>query len=128
MIDVEASLTTLLLSIATLTAKTDRRIYAGTSLPAGSTITAGKTLLFNMRGGDPDFSSKVLYPSIQFRSYGPTEEDARDLDRTLFDVLHDYKGPGILNCTLQTLGQLLYEPDTNWPFILSYYQLSILNP
>jgi hypothetical protein len=85
-------------------------------------------LLFATRGGGQEYSSRVLDPSYQFRAYASTEAAARQVDRVLFDVLNDAKAAGILSARLESFPVLLMEPETGWPFALSFYRLMMTNP
>ena len=125
MVDIDAVITEYLETQPGLTVHTQERLYASISLPKGYDPSNGKALLFNVRGGTPDYSSLVLRPSMQFRSVGKTEAEARELDRALFDALNDASYCKIKMAQLETIGQLLRFPATGWPFVLSFYRLFI---
>lgn len=125
--DTDAALTAFLLAQPGLTAITGRRIHASLYWPKGYTPDQGPLLLFNPRGGGQDYSSLVLSPSYQFRSFAATQAEARRLDRALYDNLNDKQCYPIKMARLETIGQLFLEQDTGWPFVLSFYQISFSN-
>lgn len=127
MVDTDAALTTFLLAQASLTAVAGRRIHASLYLPKGYAPEDGPALLFNARGGGQDYSNLVLSPSYQFRSFGLTQAEARRLDRALYDALNDAQCYPIKIARLETIGQLFEEPDTGWPFVLSFYRINFSN-
>lgn len=127
MVDTDAALTTFLLARPGLTAVANRRIYASLYLPKGYKPDDGPALLYSARGGGQDYSSLVLSPSYQFRSFGPTQAEARRLDRALYDELNDAQCYPIKIARLETIGQLFEEPDTGWPFVLSFYRINFSN-
>lgn len=104
-------------------------IYAAAELPAGYTPSAkGAAVLFQQRGGAPAYHSRTLKSSFQFRCYAANEAAARDLDRALFDALNDVQSfLGMQNARCSVLGQLLVEPQTEWRFVLSYWDVFLKN-
>lgn len=127
MVDLEAEIRAYLVTKATLTTLTGTRIYADANLPATYKPSDGGALLFTIRGGPQDYTGKVPRPSLQFRSYGMTAAIARQVDRALNDVLND-KQFGKVKWVRQTvLGQPLKDPETNWDFVLSFYEAQIGN-
>lgn len=125
--DTDAALTQFLLSQPSLTTVAGRRIHASMSWPKGYAPEQGPLLLFNVRGGGQDYTSLVLQPSYQFRSFGLTEAEARRLDRALYDALNDAQCFPIKMARLESIGQLFEEPDTRWPFVLSFYRIAFSN-
>lgn len=122
MIDCDAALRSYLAGQANLVALAGARIYASPDSPPGVTPALGSILLFNARGGQQDYSSKVLSPSYQFRSIAATEEAASDLNRALYDALNDQRpGHPMLYARLEGFPVLLIDPETLWPFVLSFY-------
>lgn len=127
MVDVEAVLTEYLLDQAGLTVLTGQRIHASLYLPKGYEPSQGPALIFNIRAGSQDYSSAVFQPSIQFRAYAKTQAEAKAVDRALYDVLNDKDCYPIKMARLEVMGQLLEEPDTRWPYVLSFYRLFVGN-
>jgi hypothetical protein len=110
---------------------TNGRIYAGPVLPKGYTPSAaGPAILFSRRGGTTDYTGLVLNPSVQFRCYASSSAKAGELDRALYDALHDKHGAGIKRARVEVLGQPLTEPETDppWHYVLSFYRVRITNP
>jgi hypothetical protein len=104
------------------------RIYAGPFLPREYIPEQGPALLFSIRGGGQDYSSQVLNPSIQFRSYALNLEEAMGLDRALYDSLNDRCCcEEIKMARLETLGQPLHESQTGWPYVLSFWRILFNN-
>jgi len=127
LLDHDAALTTFLLAQPGLTAVSGRRIYASIALPKGYVPEHGPALLFSPRGGGQDYTSLVLSVSYQCRSYGLTAAEARRLDRALYDALNEAQSCPIKLARMEAIGQLLQEPDTRWPFVLSFYQVYFSN-
>ena len=102
-----------------------QRVYAGLTLPTGYKPADGRAILMRMAGGDTDYSGHMLRPVMQIECYGPTEADAVAVDLALLDILNNKRVCGGY-CRVQTLGTLLADPETEWRFVLSYYQLFVL--
>lgn len=127
MIDAPAILRNYLLTRTALTALTGTRIWAERfNPPDGYMPSVGSAIAFRTRGGNVDYSRSVLTNSWQFKCYGVDETAANLLYRTLFAVLDDEKGLGFLMAELEIAGQTLQEQDTNWPYVLCYYQTLML--
>jgi hypothetical protein len=130
MIDTESVVRAWLASIAGVTAKFGTRVYAGRYLPAGYLPSQGPGLLFAVRGGGQDYSSKVLNPSMQFRIYAETEGEARKAAQALYDAINDQQARQVCYARMEagTMPTLLSEPGTDWPYILMYFKFQIQNP
>ena len=127
MIDIDATVHAFLVAQQPLTALTQARIYASLDLPAGYGVDTGPALLFSVRGGVLDYSSKVLSPSYQFRCYAGTQAQARALSQALFDVLNDKASGKIKFARLENIPTLLRDPAVSWPFMLAFYRITIGN-
>lgn len=133
MINLLKELRDVVVADATVNAATGGNVYAGLDYPPPGVLpSASQPLCFKVRGGGIDFSAKVLYPSIQFKSYGTQKgvagvESAITLDRALFDAIDSFVGYPIRSINMEQMGQSLFETDTEWPFVLSFYQLMVLN-
>jgi hypothetical protein len=129
MTNVESVIRAYLASVSAITALVGTRIYASQNLPAGYKVSIGPAILLAPRGGGQDYSSKVLTPSVQFRCYAATETLARQVSSALYAALNDHAGGGFKYARLDegTYPTLLSEPDTNWPYMLSFYQFSMAN-
>lgn len=126
MIDVDATIRAFLMAQPEMTAVSDQRVYASVDLPAGYNISDGPALLYTSQM-TPSYPSKLLKGSVTFRCYG-NENTARELDRALYDALHDNASKAVKAAHLQTGGQLFQESDTGWYFVLSIYRLVLANP
>lgn len=104
------------------------RLFAGSRLPAGFNIETGPALLFTPRGGGQDFSGKHHTPSFQFRAYAKTEALAREASRVLYDALNDKPSREIKSGRLEGYPAMLRDPDTQWPYMLSFYRIGLANP
>lgn len=131
MIDVAATLSTLLLADAGLAALVGTRIWGGTDVPIrGYTPADGAAVVFRRRGGTTlgEQRTALVAPSIQFKIYGATDLAADAAYRALFDFLDTSPLPWPLRAaTAESLGVPLEEPVTGWPFILTFYQLTFAN-
>lgn len=128
MIDQEALIRQWLVSESAITTLTGQRVYASTALPAGYKPTDGPALLFKIRGGRSDYSSRILRPSVQFEAYALTEALARQLAMALHDVINDQGYQKISIARLEVQPVPLQHPETQWPYILSFYVFHIQNP
>lgn len=104
-----------------------QRLFAGSNLPSGIRIEDGPALLFSARGGSQSFSSKHHEPSFQFRAYAKNEALARQASRVLYDALNDKPSREIKSARLEGYPALLREPETQWPFMLSFYRVGLAN-
>jgi len=129
MIDVEAVVRSWLITIDKLTAEFGTRIYAGRYLPSGYKTADGPALLFAVRGGRQDYSSKILESSMQFRVYGETEGEARKASQAVYDGINDQQARGICYARMEegTMPVLMTEPGSDWPYVLMYFKFFIQN-
>lgn len=117
-----------LLSQGSLTTLVSERVYAECDYPPVTyRIAQGPAICFKIRGGDIDPSEALQRPSVQFKCYGRTEQEANTLYRTLHSMLHGKKSESIRWAYLEVLGQTLSEPETDWPFVLVFYRMFITN-
>ena len=122
MIDVPAVLRSYLVAQAPLATLTGTRIWSERSAPiAGYKPADGGAIAFLIRGGAVLYRGGVGRASVQFKCYGVDELTANAVYRALYDVLNNSQGPGIKNAFIDILGQSLTEPETGWPFVLTYY-------
>jgi hypothetical protein len=126
MVDIDATLRAKLVANPALTAVVGQRIYAAERLPAGYKPSEGPAVLFKTNGGIAEYGP-TLRPTIQMRCYGLDESTARQVDRLVFDALHELHSGNVLMVELDILGQLVADPETDWRFVLSYYRAQIVN-
>lgn len=104
------------------------RIWAGRIEPApGYQPSQGAAITFAVRGGAPDYSDAIVEPSVQFQCWGATEVQAETAYNTLFDAMQNAHNGVIAWARCEVLGQLLREPATGWPFVLTYFQVKLRN-
>jgi hypothetical protein len=126
-IDPNAKVLTLLEANTALVTLCGSRIYAGRDVPPpGYNPADGSAITFRVRGG-PGFTleNPTLVPSFQFKCYGATELAATTCYRTLVDALHDGYSADVLRGIQESVGQLLEEPGTEWPFVLVFFTVHI---
>jgi hypothetical protein len=129
--DIQADIRKYLLSKTALTALVSDRIYAGRESPkVGYKPEEGAAIAFRVRGGAGEFRGRdyedaLVIPSIQFKCYGLSEKDAFEVYRTLVDSLHNGTSSIILHAEETGIGQTLEESDTDWHFILSFFDIVI---
>ncbi len=102
-------------------------IVAGIDPPLEYDPANGPIVLFSPRGGTPDFSDVVLYQSFQFQCIGLTDIVASSVYRALFDALTNPKGFRIAGAACEALGQLTAYPETEWPTMLTFFQIQFRN-
>jgi len=134
MIDIEARIRAHLASLAGLQAVFGKpggglRIYAGRNLPSEADVASGPALLIGMRGGGQDFHSQLYVVSVQCRVYAATEAQAPAGERALYDAINDTQARAIAYMRLEdgTMPVLLNDPDTGWPYMLSFYRFHVRN-
>lgn len=132
MIDVHTTVRTFLLADDGLTALVNTRVFAGRNEPpAGYTPGGdGPCVTFKARGGagtyrGRDYEDALLIPSMQFKCYGASEVEAFQVYRALADALHGGHGASILHAEEAGFGQLLEEPDIEWRFVLSFFDVMV---
>ena len=129
MIDCEAEVRKMLAGSSVLAGIIGARIYMSRDFPKNFELNDGPALKASVRGGSPDYTRKVLSPSIQIQSYGRTDKEARSLDKAVFDCLDNKKfGYFVMLAHLESLSQLSVEPETHWPFMLAFYTFTLRNP
>lgn len=106
------------------------RIYA-TRLPEGFNNTHSALVLFT-RSGSCDLRAPLYSPSFQIKCYGgsPNMQASKTLYRSLHDVLHGAIHQNVTEGCLmsaheEVLGQELIDPDTDWPYVLTFYNCNI---
>ena len=127
MIDVNAKVLALLEADAPLVAITGSRIYAGRDVPReGYNPADGSAITYRVRGGFGfDEEDALTTPSFQFKCYGADEVNAQTCYRALVDALHNGHSADVLRGVLESPGQLLEEPGTEWPFVLAFFTVHI---
>ena len=127
MIDVNAKVLTLLEADTALVTLCGDRIYAGRDVPReGYNPGDGSAITFRVRGGlGFDEENALTTPSFQFKCYGSTELNAQTCYRALVDALHNGSSTDVLRGILESPGQLLEEPGTEWPFVLAFFTVHI---
>lgn len=124
MIDTLSTLRDFLTQQSALTALTGQRIYAGVVYPPPDYTPGQYAICFNARGGGLTYDRQLLGESFTFKCYGPDDPSSMALYRTLADVLDDNHGGKIRHAELETSGYPLREPDTAWPFVLTYFRVT----
>jgi hypothetical protein len=131
MIDVHTTVRTFLLANAGLTDLVNTRVFAGRNEPPpGYTPGDGPCVTFKARGGagpyrGRDYEDALIVPSMQFKCYGASEVEAYQVYRALADALHGRHGASILHAEEAGVGQPLEEPDTEWRFVLSFFDVMV---
>lgn len=127
--NVSKTLRDYLLTKAGLTALTGTRIYAEANTPAaGYKPSDGGAVCFKVRGGRPEYVDVLLGPSVQFKCYGSSELVANQLYQALYDALHNAQTNAVRMARCEMLGQTLAEPESGWPFVLTFFKVMIANP
>jgi len=139
MIDVNAKVREFLLADATFKAKVGNTRVHWPGLPEGvNPMKDGESVALMTRGGPSDPCVPYLMPSVQFKCYAPTSVRARTLYRAIYDALvGDMTDPitqqralnayNILSAIEQMQGIDLIDPETKWPFVLTFWEIAALN-
>lgn len=129
MVDVHAVVRAFLLADVTLAALVGSRVYAGRDVPPpGYKPDDGAAITFRTRGGGPDYDDAMVNASLQFKCYGASELAAWTCYRTLYDALHNGHNDSLAHARCEILGTLLEEPETEWMFVLGFFQVVVRDP
>lgn len=107
---------------------TGDRVFAGPRMPDEyDPASDGSAVHFFMRGGDVDRYLPIISPSMQFKFYGETMDDAMQAYDAVRNILHDMAPESttygnIRSAFEESYGQTLIDPATGWPFILSFFK------
>lgn len=128
MTDESAALRSMLEADGVLTALIGQRLWAETDVPAtGYQPSQGPAICFKVRGGTDDYTDALQHDSFQFKCYGATPLLARECYRALHAALQNKQAVLIRWARREILGQLLLEPETGWPYVLTAYKVMIQN-
>jgi hypothetical protein len=104
------------------------RIYYG-RLPTSFDNTQ-PAIHFQRRSGSRDTYLATAQPDMQFKCYGGSSNiaDAETVYRALADKLHAAHNEAvtagaIVSADETQMGQPITDPETGWPYILTFYQL-----
>ena len=126
MLDVERAFREWVLAAPGVTALTDARVYAGRDVPpVGYALTDGACIALKTRGGAIGYDGAIYTASFQVKCYAETEVEAMALYRALYDALDCATGRAVLHAELEGPGTPLEEPETEWPFVLSYWSVML---
>ena len=104
------------------------RIYAGRIVPnEGYKPSDGACICFNPRGGPLPYEKGVpRTPSIQFKVYAQTGQEANTAHEIVYGAIHHAPaGAAVVWCELEAEPSILREPDTQWPYVLAFYSFTI---
>lgn len=89
-------------------------------------------LVLFCRSGIAHRKVPVFTPSYQIACYGgsPYAADAKAVYLALHDVLHEVSMEStasgmLMSAHEEIMGQELIDPDTDWPYILTFYQCNM---
>lgn len=126
MIDAAKVLFDFLVADTALTAAISTRLWAEVNTPPESAHykpSQGAAIAFKSAGGGIEASGRVLRNRWQFKVYGADPYIIRTAYLALVDALYDTRGRGgILTSSLEVVGTMLAEPDTNWLFMLTFFE------
>ena len=126
MIDALSVIRTHVLTISAVTALVGSRVYAGEDVPPAGVLPGdGDCITFNVRGGLADYDDALLNPSVQFKCYSTSALNANTLYRALYDGLQNSYGANVTHVECEAIGQTLREPETEWPYVLSFWRFML---
>lgn len=107
------------------------RVYYG-RLPVSFQNTQ-PAVVFQRRSGSRDMYLGTVDPDMQFKCYGGTSNyaDSETVYRALVDKLHAAGNElitaigGLVVAVETQAGQAITDPETGWPNILTFFQLTI---
>lgn len=124
MIDVLSTMRTYIADRSSVAALTSNRVYAGVVYPPPEYQPGQYAICFNARGGALTYDRRLLGESFTFKCYADNEVNAMALYRTLVDAIDDTQGGAIRHVELEISGYPLREPDTDWPFVLTFFRVT----
>lgn len=128
MVDAAKAILDFLLANSGLTNVAEGRIYAeADSPPPGYTPADGPAICFKARGGSQDYEAAVLLASVQFKCYGVSSLAAHQGYRAVYDALNDRASYAIKYGMLETIGQVIREPETGWVYVLVFFSIMVTN-
>jgi len=131
MVDVQGVIRTFLLAQSGIANLVNTRVFAGREVPArGYAPADGPAIAFKVRGGageyrGRDYEDALIEPSVQFKCYGRSEIEAFELYRALVDGLHNGHSATVLHGEEVGVGQPLEEAETEWPFVLAFFDVMV---
>lgn len=128
MTDEAAALRSVLEADGPLAELIETRLWAETDVPASGYVPAqGPAICFRLRGGLDDYTDALQHDSFYFKCYGLTPLKAKACYRALHAALQNKQATLIKWARREMIGQLLLEPETGWPYVLTAYQVMIQN-
>jgi hypothetical protein len=130
-INLSEAIRTHLLANVALAALVQGRVYAErSSPPAGYRPDQGPCVCLLIRGGLPEYSGLLQYPSVQLKCYGTSIDNANAVYRAVFAALHETRAGTVVRWgQLENLGQTLLEPDqppgSPWYFVLTFVRMFV---
>lgn len=104
------------------------RIYAHRdNPPEGYKVSDGPCICMKVRGGSPPYPSGLDAPSVQFKCIGRSEVEALRVYDALYSALHEYQGGVVRWMLCEVYGQLVYEPQTGWVTVLTFFKAVLAN-
>jgi len=126
LVDLNSVIKAHLVTCADLADLISNRVYSARDVPPpGYDLDSGACVTFRVRGGDIDYPDALHRPSVQFKCYGQNDREAWQVYRALYDALQNTHSASILHAQLEVQGQSLEEPETDWPFVLTYFRFLI---
>ena len=106
------------------------RVYCP-RLPVGFVNSAPALEVFR-RGGNSKIEHAEHAASFQIKCYGGSTNagDAESVYQALYDRLHDTEGQdttsgNIMAAYEEQMGQSLIDPETGWPFVLTFWRVTM---
>jgi hypothetical protein len=104
------------------------RLWAETDFPAsGYQPSQGPAICFRLRGGIDDYTDALQHDSFLFKCYGATPLVAKECYRALHAALQNKQAALIKWARREIIGQVLQEPETGWPYVLTAYKVMMVN-
>jgi hypothetical protein len=104
------------------------RLWAETDVPAsGYQPSQGPAICFRLRGGIDDYTDALQHDSFLFKCYGATPLVAKECYRALHTALQNKQAALIKWARREIIGQVLLEPETGWPYVLTAYKVMMVN-
>lgn len=104
-------------------------LFAGEAeWPQSSEFESGDYgVAFTTSGGTHQYDFAAVMPRIQVKCYGASPLAANDLNRAVFDCLDQDKTYWVMGSNLESGPIGLREPETDQPYVLSFWRFVIRN-
>ena len=129
MVDALRKMRDMLVANGAVNALAGSNVFAGEAeWPRSSGFAFGDYgVVFMGTGGTHHYEHAAVIPRLQIKCYGQTPVAANAINRAVFDCLEQDKTYWVMACTLESGPIDLREPETDQPYVLSFWRVVVRN-